>query len=272
MIRELLVAALVASTPPDPLGFAAAIEPEAPHLAYEELDRFLFLNPTAPEASEARARLVRLCVKLGRFTEAERHVDRLEAASPTPLVWQLRRAEVRSLSGDAGHAVEGLWPLTRQPASAVPAWKRVLWIALRSHWWGQALEAGREIGRLAPAERARLGPLLADLERHAGSPALSVDQARLMSTFLPGSGQIYAGAWRDGLTSLAVNGGFATLLVGAVRAQDWVGTALVVGWGGRYYMGGIDNAGARVNEHNARIDQALAAHWLGIHEAWLLRE
>lgn len=267
MIRALVAAAVVTASPP--FGFVDRIAPELPEFALEELERFVALHPGDRRAPEAHARLVTLAVRLGDYPRAERHLEAAEAAAPH-WRWRLYRAELRALSGRTTDAMHGLWQLRREPEATLAAWQRILWVALRARWWGQALEAAGAIAKLAPEHEARLAPMVAELRAHLASPQPSAEQARWMSTFLPGSGQLYAGAWQDGAASLALNAGLATLLAGAVRSQDWVGTGLVVAFGSRYYLGGIENAGVRVEERNARIERALASRWLAAHEAWLL--
>ena len=75
-----------------------------------------------------------------------------------------------------------------------------------------------------------------------------------MSTFLPGSGEIYAGKVGDGLISAAVNAAFFYLLVDSIREEryvDAVGISLV---GSRVYWGNRLNARKWTVEHNRRLE------------------
>lgn len=67
--------------------------------------------------------------------------------------------------------------------------------------------------------------------------------ARLLSIFLPGSGQMYAGDYKNGFNSLLLVSGFAVAgigLSGIVRFYD--AAIIVFPWFQRYYMGGYQKA------------------------------
>ena len=68
--------------------------------------------------------------------------------------------------------------------------------------------------------------------------------ARLLSAFVPGAGQVYAGDLKNGINSFLLIGGFSYIMI-ISSATYGIGNALVLvsPWLLRYYMGGIKKAG-----------------------------
>lgn len=67
--------------------------------------------------------------------------------------------------------------------------------------------------------------------------------AKIMSMFIPGSGQIYAGDWKNGLNSFFLTTGFlavGTALGGSLSFID--AAVIVLPWFQRYYTGGFQKA------------------------------
>lgn len=84
-------------------------------------------------------------------------------------------------------------------------------------------------------------------------PQKNILAAQIMSGILPGSGQIYAGNWQDGLVSFLVNGLTISLLSNALQGKR-SGEALVwltleTAW----YFGGIYSAGNSVHKYNEAV-------------------
>ncbi len=87
----------------------------------------------------------------------------------------------------------------------------------------------------------------------------SVRIARILSTILPGAGQVYAGNWRNGLNALFLNGAVGFLTVDAAL-DGYYSDALL--WGGlvfwRYYRGNTFRAGQAAEQFNQQRTQAAA--------------
>ncbi|MDI6782118.1 MAG: hypothetical protein QME49_08465 [bacterium] len=74
-------------------------------------------------------------------------------------------------------------------------------------------------------------------------PYLSEKKALLLSTIIPGSGQIYAGNVLDGIISFIFNASMAYFTIERIKADDHLGAGLIVSVGGlRFYHGGRQNA------------------------------
>ncbi|MDP8207505.1 MAG: hypothetical protein P9L92_12630 [Candidatus Electryonea clarkiae] len=91
------------------------------------------------------------------------------------------------------------------------------------------------------------------------------DRAKWLSTFLPGSGQMYAGAWWDGINSLLINGGIG-YMTGSMIYRGLYSDALIVSLGllPRFYQGNRYNAQKRVEEFNEEINKVFAKRALNI--------
>lgn len=88
-----------------------------------------------------------------------------------------------------------------------------------------------------------------DMDERKRSPAISM----VMSTILPGSGQIYSGRYRDGITSLVLNGVFTAIAVDSYRQRNWGGGLIVAYFGLSFYAGNIYGAKASAHRHNEQI-------------------
>jgi TM2 domain-containing membrane protein YozV len=84
------------------------------------------------------------------------------------------------------------------------------------------------------------------------APLRSSTLAALLSSFVPGSGEIYAGRPAAGLLAFAVTAGSLVWGVTAAKSDDWVSASVIVStlfW--RFYNGSRANAAAFADEYNA---------------------
>ncbi len=90
-------------------------------------------------------------------------------------------------------------------------------------------------------------------------PMRSPQVARWLSSILPGSGQIYAGATSSGINSLAINAAFGSLTVSEIVAGSYLqgGVVFLFLWN-RYYFGGIFNAErTAITQNRTEYDRAI---------------
>ena len=83
-------------------------------------------------------------------------------------------------------------------------------------------------------------------------PRRSPTTAAVLSSFIPGSGEIYAGHTVTGLLGFAITAGSLAGAVWAAKADDWVSASIIVStlfW--RFYNGSRSNAVAFAEEFNA---------------------
>ena len=111
--------------------------------------------------------------------------------------------------------------------------------------WKEAREALTDYTR-----DAELDTLFANA---VDAPQKSPRLAKVLSTIIPGAGQVYTGDWRNGLNALALNAVLGYLTVDAALEQHYVDAAL---WGGlifsRYYRGNIFRADEAVKHYNTQ--------------------
>lgn len=97
------------------------------------------------------------------------------------------------------------------------------------------------------------------LDAALNMPQKSGEVAKMLSTILPGAGQIYVGNWRDGLNALLLNGALGFLTVDAVLDGYYVDAVL---WGGtifwRYYRGNTFRAEQVAEQFNLRASRRMA--------------
>ena len=89
------------------------------------------------------------------------------------------------------------------------------------------------------------------LDKAVNLPQKSAKIAKVLSAILPGSGQVYAGNWRDGINALALNGAFGFVAVNSLLDRHYVDA---VSWTyfifQRYYLGNLYQAGKAVDDFN----------------------
>jgi len=91
---------------------------------------------------------------------------------------------------------------------------------------------------------------LAEIDRYQQRPRKSRRLAGAMSAVVPGSGQMYAGRYRDGLMALTVNGLFIAGTVLAVNDENYPLAVIVGGVGLPFYIGNIYGASNAANKYN----------------------
>jgi hypothetical protein len=84
--------------------------------------------------------------------------------------------------------------------------------------------------------------------------------AKILSMFVPGSGQIYAGDIKNALNSILLTGGFATIFILTYTKLSPLDAIIsVLPWFQRYYMGGVSKAEQIAYTKKEKKRQALFA-------------
>jgi tetratricopeptide (TPR) repeat protein len=242
-------------------GFAQSLfEAGEYYRAIGEFQRFLFFQPEHPLASEAQ-----LKIGLGFFC-GERWVPAFEIfrqvaqAAPDPSirpVATLWMAETRAQSGDYPQALrlyQGV--MTEYPGTPVAERAAYLigWSLLRQRQWAQARAVFAEVDAKSfyhpSAQR-----LAAALNPPPILPQRSPMLARVLSTVLPGAGQIYTGHALDGLIGLGVHGALIAGATGAAMAglEGAAGVDAFFTWG--FYQTQMSNAAASAREFNVQAEE-----------------
>jgi len=235
--------------------------------AYEssslEFKRFLFYHPDTDRADFARYRIAQSYYYQGKRAHAQKlFKDFMETYPNSPLYLhaQLMLGRARFDTEDYSAAQVIFFQVVNADGDKwVAAQAQYLrgWCHLYERNWLKAIAEFRKVRQFQPETPLSLtATQLADTTLASTPlPLKSPRQAQWMSTFLPGSGQLYAGNVRNGLISAVINAAFLYLLVDSIREEryvDAVGIGLV-GW--RFYWGGRYSAKQWTIEHNRRIEE-----------------
>jgi tetratricopeptide (TPR) repeat protein len=163
-------------------------------------------------------------------------------------------AETRARGGDHVEAARLFREVIRQyPGSAMAQRAAYLigWAYLRQRQWTEAHEAFVQVDARS-SYRASGERLAAALDPPPELPQRSPTVARLLSTVLPGTGQIYTGHTVDGLIGLGLHGALIVGTTGAVMAglEGAAGISAFFTWG--FYQTQMANAAVLAQDFNVQ--------------------
>lgn len=147
-------------------------------------------------------------------------------------------------------------------ASSAAAHEALLGKALGQIRQGQLAAGHADLERFLELypEEPRAGSVaeaLESIDAQAAAPRKSPLLAGTLSAVVPGSGQAYAGRYRDGLAALLVNGLFITGTVVAIDQENYAVAALIGGVGIPFYLGNIYSAANAANKWNVSLHRDL---------------
>ena len=232
------------------------------HSAILEYKRLLFYHPDLPRVDLARYRIGLSYYHQGNRELARQNFEKVTQNfpnSPLNLQAQLMLGRTYFDAKDYSTARSTFFPIVSADGGGeTAAQARYLrgWCYIHERAWFKAITEFRTVQQLQPdTPLSQISAQLADAT-YANTP-LSFKSPRLavwMSTFLPGTGQIYAGKLENGLISSAINAAICYLLVDSIldeRYVDAVGICLV---GSRFYMDNRVKAREWTTEHNRRLE------------------
>jgi TolA-binding protein len=249
------------AAPPPLFAFGQALFDAGEYYrAIGELQRFLFFQPQHQLASKAQLTIGLAFFCGERWVQAFEVFRRVTRATPDPSIRAeaaLWMAESRAHGGDQEEAMRLFQELMRQyPGSAIAQRAAYLtgWSYLRRRQWTEARQAFAQIDAKSPY-RASAERLVETLDPPPELPHRSPVVARLLSTLLPGSGQIYTGHMLDGLIGLGFHGGMIAGTTGAVMAglQGAAGIGAFFTWG--FYQSQMANAANSARNFNAQAEE-----------------
>ena len=235
--------------------------------AITELKRFLFFNPGHPETWRVQSKMAACYQALGQWDKAVAwySVSSAEAPDePSRAEAELDAAATEMAAGSYSAAEFRLLSLRSFMAARTLAGRDALYLGLVYVLSDRPEEADRElrgyIALLPVARQAAIGEILAKSRQ---AQRRSPGTARLLSTLLPGLGQVYAGNLPDGVHSLFVTSASAALVVAALLIKDYAEAALAFTYlFQRYYAEGRSNAEQQAASHNAEINRSIAVELL----------
>ena len=225
--------------------------------AITEYKRFLFFHPDDPRIGEVYYNIGLAYRALESWQEA---ITALQTAahyvtdSETKSEYQIELAVTLITTKNYDLAQLALIKVTlRNPST--PLYRRALFLQAVSYIYQFRWEEAREVLRNYTTDEQ----LNALFDTVVDMPQKSVKVAKVLSTFLPGAGHIYAGDWRDGLNTFVLNGALGFLSVDAAFDGYYTDAAL---WGGfiflRYYRGNTFRAGVAAEQFNLRESRRAA--------------
>jgi tetratricopeptide (TPR) repeat protein len=233
--------------------------------AVTEYRRFIFFAADRTAIGEAYARLAAAYRSEGHFAEAEEALRRSIAVSESDSArdeCRIQIAVIRIAAEDYSAAELELLRVSAFSKSEPLARKATFHLGvcyLYNYRSREAMEAFGTYFTAADNTLAAAYPLSGERWPAMKSP----DLAEWLSTFVPGSGQIYAGDAADGANALAVNLGTGYLVADALVGNRYSEAALVFGpIFLRYYLGNRENAARIANERNEERNKAFAAQAL----------
>jgi len=252
-----------AFTPPQPPLFAFAQSLFAAgeyYRAIGEFQRFLFFQPHHPSASEAQLTLGLALFCGERWVPAFEVFRRVARTAPDTAMRaeaSMWMAETHARGGDQAEAIRLLQELMRQHPQGFIAQRAAYligWGYVQQRRWPEASDAFVRVDPTSPYH-ASAERLAAALATPPELPHRSPTVARILSTVVPGTGQIYTGHTVDGLIGLGLHGALIAGTVAGVGAglEGAAGVGAFFTWG--FYRTQMSNAATLAREFNAQAEQ-----------------
>jgi len=225
--------------------------------AVTEYKKFLMLFPDSPQGPKALFQIGKAYFQGGEYLEAAQAFARVRQTYSAK--YFVRAAWLEGVSyaklGRQHEAISAFERAMGYDGSQTNAADALLGKALATFDLGDVSGCRRELLRfqeLYPGDPRTegAGESVAELDRYQERPRKSRLLAGSMSAVVPGSGQMYAGYYRDGLVALTVNGLFIAGTVIAINDENYPLALLAGGFALPFYVGNIyggANAAGRYN-------------------------
>jgi len=226
--------------------------------AITEYRRYLFFNPHDELTDDIYSKIGYCYAHLEKWNKAVEAMDKsiLFAESDSLLDQRkIDRAVILLALGDNGSAQLNLKQVAhfsnyeniRKRGGILLFLSEIL-----AHDWEAALNVYRSLIRDQFIESDSLEPILLKASKvNYKSPKI----AMLLSTLIPGGGQIYSGRWLSGLNAILLNGALGYLTVNNIIKKRYIsGSLIFIFLFQRYYDGNRHHAYSTAIEQNNRID------------------
>ena len=228
--------------------------------AIGEFQRFLFFHPDHPLTSEAQ-----LTIGLAYFCgerwlqafEVFRQITRVTSDASIRAEAALWMAETRARGGEPAEAIRLYQELIRQnPTSDMVRRAAYMlgWSYLRQRQWIKARAVFAQVDARSPYHTSAQR-LSAALDPPPALPQRSPTVARLLSTVLPGAGQLYTGHTLDGLIDLGLHSALIAGTTGAVMAGLEVSSAISAFFTWGFYQTQMSNAAVQAQDFNTQVEE-----------------
>lgn len=208
------------------LGFAQSLFQEGDYLnAVHEYQRYLFLYPNTAQADFVQLHIAAAYQNVGRLNAAiEAYQSLIQNYPQSPFVERARSniAQCQLLNGDQAASITSLRQfLSDYPGSGLAPRARFIIATIymdRKDWTAAAQEWNQVRTTYSQTPFAEMSNQLIRMAQQAESlPRRSPIATGLLSTFLPGLGQVYSGRYSAGVYSLL---GVGTTAAGTVYYID----------------------------------------------------
>jgi hypothetical protein len=244
--------------------------------AITEYKRYIFFNSEKEDDSISHAyyKIGLACFHLGQSDKAISELRKSIQAAHSARMQDERKIDLAVVLIASGNPKAAEFILIKvEMFSQIPELKKKAAFfrgvaSLYSYDWEQADEAFHVYFN-DPEERSQEMPekLESLLERAQNMKYRSPKLAKILSAILPGSGQIYARDWRNGLNALLLNFATGYFFVDDIlqrQYQDALFNALFIF--GRFYRGNRYHAKEAAIKYNERLNQNISSRILEILE------
>ena len=229
--------------------------------AITEYRRFLFFNPDAPESAEISYKIGlayrsdQLWIQaIQSMNSASQRTKNLEFRSKI----QIDLAVTYLANNQPGLALLKLVNILSQP---IPnqLYKHAFFLKGIAEIYLFSWEEARSTFRTYFGNTSRFHQIDVIISQAIKKPRKSGSVARILSTILPGSGQIYANNWADGFNALILNGLFGYTSFSVAKSGNYRDASfLTLFLWMRYYLGNRNNAKKIAYQVNRKQDLAFA--------------
>jgi len=232
--------------------------------AITEYKRVLFFDKDNRLASTVHSRIASCYQSQRRWNEAFSHLRRsIQTASSLREVEDREFELITALLASGRDSEAELRLLRLRDFSEIDSKRVSLYLCVTYVYRGRWQDAAAELERAFPEEeivepwrRVELERLKHLLAEARSSRRKSPNAALLLSTIVPGTGQLYAGDPWDALNAFALNAGLGTLIFTAMKHEYYLEAALLFLYPfRRYYLGNRDNARIAAERSNRAADQ-----------------
>ena len=213
--------------------------------ASESYERILFFDTTQQFSKPIYLKLADCLFQQKRYEEAARQYEKAYFASAEDSLKNrilFQKASCYLQEKNFASAQVELFNLP-DSLSAAEDHRRHLFLGMATFAMNDFETSKEHFGNYVASDSLKKTEIESLFQKNEKISKLSPKKARIMSTFLPGLGQFYAGDVKNGLNSLVLTGALLTWAVRIAMKSTFIDAVItVVPWFQRYYVGGYTRA------------------------------
>ena len=231
------------------------------HQAIVEYKRFIYFNPDYEFIADIYYRLGMACKNLGQLENAIQSIELSVRHTICDSIKNERMLDIAVLNLAAKNYTEAEFQLLRIAHFNKDSHlkRRAFFLLGVSYLYNYKWDDAQEMFQKAfinSTNSTSLGSLFVISQRLGyKNPVL----AKWLSTFVPGSGQIYCGDWRNGINAFALNSLLGYALVESILDLRYIDIIFTTSpYFERYYTGNRDNSEMIARDHNENKNKRMA--------------